>query len=85
MLNLPNGTRMEGPNLHLCLLAHDLNNMLTVVLGHCDLLLAKPEALSPDALERLRKIRNAAQFMAEQIQRRNCPIGYERSADAAKA
>jgi hypothetical protein len=56
-----------------CLLAHDLNNDLHVILGRCDLL---SESLQPDseAVKHLRFIREAARHMAENVADRPCQV-----------
>lgn len=56
-----------------CLLAHDLLNKLTVVLGNCELL--KEEAPEDSAcLKRLLLIRDVAASMAEDLKKHQCQL-----------
>jgi signal transduction histidine kinase len=70
-----------GTHYSNCLLAHDLLNKLTVVLGNCELL--KEEAPEGSArLKRLLLIRDVAASMAESIKKHHCDLdAVMRSAD----
>jgi hypothetical protein len=67
----------RGPEKR-CLLAHDLNSDLHVILGRCDLLsdYLQPES---EAAKHLRLIREAARHMAENIADRPCQIAPGRA------
>jgi hypothetical protein len=55
-----------------CLLAHDLNNQLMVILAHCSVLEQSPMA---DELGRhIHVIHEVAQHMAADISRQPCPM-----------
>jgi hypothetical protein len=62
-------------------LAHDLNNKLSVIVANCDMLLTGERALDEEMAQRILQIKAAAVSMANQIQKRQCPLG---SADEAK-
>ena len=67
----------KRPHSERCLLAHELNNDLTVIYGHCDLL---SEVLEIDAeiAMHLRIIREAAGHMARNLVERSCPLAANR-------
>lgn len=56
-----------------CILAHELINKLTVIVGHCDLL---KESAPEDShcLERLKQIREVARSIAEDLNRHQCHL-----------
>jgi hypothetical protein len=56
-----------------CMLAHELVNQLSVIVGHCDLL----EERTPEdsaCLERLKAIRDVAKAMAQQLTQHQCDL-----------
>ena len=55
-----------------CLLAHDLFNKLTTIIGQCEIL--EDKALDPECLNRLQKIRQTARAMADEISTHQCRI-----------
>ena len=56
-----------------CILAHELINKLTVIVGHCDLLKENaPE--DSHCLERLMQIREVAKSMAEELNSHQCHL-----------
>ena len=55
-----------------CPLAHDLNNSLTVILAHCEILAAR--LTDSDAAKRLRLIYQAASHMAGEIANHPCRV-----------
>jgi hypothetical protein len=56
-----------------CMLAHQLINRLTVIVGFCDLL--AEEALdAPECLRRLRQMREIASSAAEELIRHKCRL-----------
>jgi|GraSoiStandDraft_47_1057283.scaffolds.fasta_scaffold420467_1 hypothetical protein len=56
-----------------CLLAHELVNKLSVVVGYCDLLRDHVPDDSPGQVQ-LRKIREMAKTMAEELNAHQCSI-----------
>ncbi len=65
-------TSSPGPRTAPCIVAHDLTNDLTIIIGQCDLLderMVEGDATS----ERLKSIKAAAKRMAERIAARSCP------------
>lgn len=72
-----NGVRMpsssDGGYQPSCMLAHQLINRLTVIVGFCDLL--EGEALeTPECLRRLRQMREIASSAAEELIRHQCRL-----------
>jgi len=67
----------RAPFTERCLLAHDLNNDLNVILGRCELL---GEFLQKDseASKHLRLIQEAAYHMANRIAERPCHVAVQR-------
>ncbi len=65
-------TSKKQPACHhpICMMAHDLINSLSVIVGNCDLLkqLDQPE----DATARLTRIRDTATQMAETLREHQC-------------
>lgn len=55
-----------------CLLAHNLNNRLAVIIGHCELL--AEQALDPDWVARLEIIHKTAKSIADEVNRHHCQI-----------
>jgi hypothetical protein len=55
-----------------CLLAHDLNNKLAIVIGECELL--EERAADAHCLERLKAIKEAAQCMADALKVHQCEL-----------
>ena len=60
---------------NLCVLAHDLNNKLSIIIGNCDLILQNAEELSREAQHRIERIKGVALGMVDLIKMRQCPIG----------
>jgi hypothetical protein len=56
------------------MLAHDLINQLTVIVGSCDLLLAEEVHESSECKRRLRQIREIATSAAEELNRHECEL-----------
>jgi hypothetical protein len=56
-----------------CILAHEMINKLTIIVGHCDLL---KESTPEDShcLERLRAIGEVAKSMADELNRHQCHL-----------
>ncbi|HKV82761.1 MAG TPA: hypothetical protein VJP02_31730 [Candidatus Sulfotelmatobacter sp.] len=67
---------MVDPNLEKyqpsCLLAHELVNKLSAVVGYCDLL--RDHVAEDSAQQQLRKIRELAKAMAEELNAHQCSI-----------
>lgn len=59
------------PIFPICPLAHSLLGKLTVIVGHCDLLLEK-ESTDPECANRLRLVREAARSMGVELQDHQC-------------
>lgn len=55
-----------------CLLAHDLNNKLAIIVGECELL--EERATDTHCLERLKAIKAAAQCMADALKVHQCEL-----------
>jgi nitrogen-specific signal transduction histidine kinase len=62
-----------APQPERCMLAHDLNNCLSMIIGECELL-AELISNNPEAMERVRIILQTARRMANDISTRQCPI-----------
>jgi hypothetical protein len=56
-----------------CALAVELNSKLAIIVGQCELL--TDHATDPECIRRLQAIYDAAQAMAEQVKRHQCPMG----------
>jgi hypothetical protein len=56
-----------------CLLAHDLVNKVSVIIGCCDLLIEKAEPGSESAV-RLWLVHDAAQLMAKRLNEHQCKL-----------
>jgi hypothetical protein len=56
-----------------CLVAHDLINKLSVIIGHCDLL-EEEEPEDSACLDRLRRIRDIAKGMAIGLHEHECHV-----------
>ncbi|MFZ0954583.1 MAG: hypothetical protein WAN17_20105 [Candidatus Sulfotelmatobacter sp.] len=56
-----------------CLLAHDLVNKLSVIIGNCDLLVKHVESGS-ECANRLDLIRNVARGMAKELNQHQCEL-----------
>jgi len=70
----------------LCVLphvAHDLNSQIGAIIGHCDLALDSKEAVPQELIGHFKIIRALAANMADQIQKRQCPLGSARATKAA--
>ncbi len=63
----------EPRGRHFCLLAHNVVNKLSAILGHCEILDAEAHA-DPDCVERLHKIRDLASSAAALLQGGNCEV-----------
>jgi hypothetical protein len=55
-----------------CLLAHNLNNRLAIILGECDLI--AEHVADPECSARLVVIRTTVKAMAQEVRRHECPI-----------
>lgn len=58
---------------HFCLLAHNVVNKLTAILGHCEILDAEAHS-DPKCIERLHKIRALASTAAAMLQNGECEV-----------
>ena len=56
-----------------CMLAHQLINRLSVIVGFCDLL-AEEALEAPECLRRLRQMREIASSAAEELVRHQCRL-----------
>jgi hypothetical protein len=56
-----------------CLLAHDLLNKLTTILGACELLKDKAES-DPECMRRLLTIKDTAKSIATDLQQHQCHL-----------
>jgi hypothetical protein len=56
----------------LCLLAHNIANKLTIIIGQCDLL--GDHATDPECVVRLQIIRRTAQAMAAEVNTHQCQL-----------
>jgi hypothetical protein len=56
---------------HFCLLAHNVINKLTAILGHCEILDGEASA-SPECIGQLHKIRDLASAAAAMLQSGEC-------------
>jgi hypothetical protein len=54
----------------MCMMAHDLVNSLSIIIGNCDLLRESDQ--SDDAISRLTRIRDTATQMAETLREHQC-------------
>ena len=66
------------------LFAHDLSNKLAIIVGRCDLLLAKRNALWPETQQCLEQIRDIARYMTDQIRKQQSLMNSEMKMRAAK-
>lgn len=66
-----NGGADDGLTDRLCILAHDLNNKLSIIVGNCDLL-AEEAKHNVQCAERLARIRDLALSMARQVNGHEC-------------
>ena len=67
-----------------CLLAHDLVNKLTAIIGYCDLLIEKAEE-ETECAKRLRLIHNLAKSAAKELAEHQCQLSsVVRSPNAEK-
>lgn len=60
-------------NRPLCMLAHDLVNQLSVIVGCCDLL-TDPDRPDPDGKKHIQLIRDTAKAMAERLNHEQCHL-----------
>ena len=60
----------EPDGHHFCLLAHNVVNKLSAIIGHCEML--DIDAHEPQCIERLHKIRELASSTAAMLQSREC-------------
>lgn len=67
----PNGVLDQAVRDRLCLLAHDLNNALGAIAGHCELMAEHAESDS-EFQARLRKILTITHNMAKRINGHEC-------------
>ena len=63
----------EPRGRHFCLLAHNVVNKLSAILGHCEILDAEADA-DPQCIERLHKIRDLASSAAAMLQNDECEV-----------
>lgn len=63
----------EPRGRHFCLLAHNVVNKLSAILGHCEILDAEAHA-DPRCIERLHKIRDLASSAAAMLQNGECEV-----------
>jgi len=63
----------EPGGRHFCLLAHNVVNKLSAILGHCEILDAEAHA-DPQCIERLHKIRDLASSAAAMLQNGECEV-----------
>jgi K+-sensing histidine kinase KdpD len=82
LLRLPT-REAEMQDSRLCMLAHDLNNKLNVIVANCDLLLTNKKSFDIQTEQRVSQIKLVAIYMAELIRKRQCPM--ERGAEAKSA
>jgi len=61
----------EPDGHHFCLLAHNVVNKLSAIIGHCEILNIDAHE-SPECIERLRKIRDLASSAAAMLQSGEC-------------
>ena len=82
----------ERGNEPACLLAHELVNKVSIIIGFCELLVSDPTG--PKSAERLETIHNTAKGMAERINAHQCRLaaairknvsGATKTSDLAKA
>lgn len=67
-----------------CLLAHDLVNKLSAIIGYCDLLIEKAEE-ETECAKRLRLIHNLAKSAAKELAEHQCQLSsVMRSSKAEK-
>lgn len=66
-----------------CPLAHELINKLSVIVGHCDLLVEQVTERTP-AFDRALLIRNLAKSVAEELGQLECDLIRLRNATAKK-
>ncbi len=57
----------------LCMLAHDLVNKLSVIVGCCDLLI-DPGQRDPEGAKHIQRIRDTAKSMAERLSHEQCHL-----------
>jgi len=80
---------MELPNREhyqpLCMLAHDLVNKLSVIVGLCELVSAEAEP-GTECATRLAAIQETAKSLAQEVVKRQCQLSaVTRSSDAQKS
>jgi len=59
-----------------CLLAHNVINKLAAIVGHCDML--ADEALPPEAVARVKKVRELAGSAASLLRTGKCEVHLEK-------
>jgi hypothetical protein len=67
-----------------CPLAHDLINKLSVIVGHCDLLVGKVPENSP-LFEPMRRVRDLAKSVGEELGQIQCDLARLRNINGQKA
>jgi len=55
----------------LCVLAHDLNNKLSIIVGECELL-SEHDGVTPECVQRLTRIKEIAISMSKRINSSDC-------------
>jgi hypothetical protein len=67
-----------------CPLVHDLINKLSVIVGHCDLLVERIPEASP-LWDRMLLVRNLAKSVGDELGRLQCDLARVRTINAHKA
>ena len=65
----------RAPKPERCMLAHDLNNCVGIIIGQCELL-TDLISNNTEAIERVSVISQTARRMANDISARPCPIKF---------
>jgi len=62
---------LPGAYERLCVLAHDLNNKLSIIVGECELL-SEHDGVTPECAQRLARIKELAIAMSKRINSSDC-------------
>jgi hypothetical protein len=62
---------LPGAYERLCVLAHDLNNKLSIIVGECELL-SEHDGVTPECAHRLARIKDLAIAMSKRINSSDC-------------
>ncbi len=65
--------KLDGRPVPVCMLAHEMINRLSVIIGNCDLVGTKIPADS-ECSKRLAAIRESARIMAAELNRHQCEL-----------